>query len=41
MIEEEINNILLENLCLCAVVYHIGDSPYYGHYVCAVNDGKF
>merc|ERR1712147_137556 len=27
-------------LRLCAVVYHIGNSPYHGHYVCAVKDGQ-
>merc|ERR1712083_414574 len=40
IIEEEINNILLGKLRLCAVVYHIGNSPYHGHYVCAVKDGQ-
>merc|ERR1712147_380988 len=40
IIEEEINNILLGKLRLCAVVYHIGNSPYHGHYVCAIKDGQ-
>ena len=40
IIEEEINNILLGKLSLCAVVYHIGNSPYHGHYVSAVKDGQ-
>ena len=35
-IEEEINNILLGILDLRAVVYHIGDSPFSGHYMSSV-----
>ena len=38
IIEEEIDNILLGKLHLCAVIYHIGDSPDQGHYVCAIKD---
>ena len=26
--------------CLAATLYHIGNSPYHGHYVCAVKDGQ-
>merc|ERR1712034_217381 len=38
-IEEEITNILIGTLHLCAIVYHTGDSPDQGHYVCAVKNG--
>ena len=39
IIEEEINNILIGTLKLRAIVYHVGDSPDQGHYVCAVKNG--
>ena len=35
-IEEQIHNELLGKLNLCAVVYHIGDTPTEGHYMCCV-----
>ena len=38
-IEEELSTILLGKLNLCAIVYHIGDSPIQGHYVAAVKFG--
>ena len=37
-IEEEIINLILGKFCLRAVVYHIGDSTFQGHYVCAVKE---
>ena len=40
IIEEEVSNILLGKLRLCAVIYHIGDSPDQGHYVCAIKEGN-
>ena len=40
IIEEETNNILFGKLRLCAVVYHIGNSEYQGHFVYAMNDGQ-
>ena len=39
-IEEQVNTILLGKLNLCAVIYHIGDSPIQGHYVASVKDGN-
>ena len=39
-IEEHINSILLGNLNLCAIIYHIGDSPVQGHYVASVKYGN-
>ena len=38
IIKEEIDNILEGKLHLCTVIYHFGDSPDQGHYVCAVKD---
>ena len=38
-IEEQVNTILLGKLNLCAVVYHLGDSPIQGHYVASVKYG--
>ena len=36
-IEEQVENVLLGKLNLCAIVYHIGgDSPVSGHYVSSV-----
>lgn len=35
-IEEQIHNILLGKLNLCAIIYHIGNSPNQGHYVASV-----
>ena len=39
-IEEQVNNILLGKLNLCAIVYHIGDSPSEGHYVTSVKENN-
>ena len=39
-IEEQIDNILLGKLNLCAVVYHIGNSPTQGHYVSCVKENN-
>ena len=36
IIDEQFDNILLGKLNLCAIVYHIGDSPTVGHYVACV-----
>ena len=38
IIEEQVVNILLGKLNLIAIVYHIGDSPIEGHYVCCVKE---
>ena len=38
-IEEQITSILLGKLNLCAIIYHIGESPVQGHYVSSVKYG--
>merc|ERR1712168_1625884 len=37
-IEEQVENILLGNLNLRIIVYHIGETPDQGHYVTSVKD---